>query len=66
MTSLPARLALALVSGLLAAVSFEPFDWPYLLPLAGAGLTLAVLGTTPGRASATSWRSLRVLGYMSL
>jgi apolipoprotein N-acyltransferase len=38
------------VSGLLAAVSFEPFDWPYLLPLAVAGLTLAVLGTTPGRA----------------
>jgi apolipoprotein N-acyltransferase len=46
-TSLPARLALAAVSGLLAAFSFEPFDWPYLLPFAVAGLTLAVLDTRP-------------------
>ncbi len=44
MTSLPARLALACVAGLLAAVSFEPFAWAYLLPVAVAGLTVAVLG----------------------
>ena len=44
MTSLPARLALASVAGLLAALSFEPFAWAYLLPLAVAGLSLAVLG----------------------
>ena len=46
MTSLPARLALAAVAGLGAAVAFEPFGWAYLLPLAVAGLTVAVLGTS--------------------
>ncbi|MGN6578168.1 MAG: apolipoprotein N-acyltransferase [Nocardioides sp.] len=44
MTSTLLRLALAAVSGLLAAVSFEPFGWAYLLPLAVAGATLAVRG----------------------
>ena len=44
MTSLPARLGLACVAGLLAALSFEPFAWAYLLPLAVAGLTVAVWG----------------------
>jgi len=43
-TSLPARLALACVAGLLAALSFEPFAWAYLLPVAVAGFTVAVLG----------------------
>jgi apolipoprotein N-acyltransferase len=46
-TSLPARLALACVAGLLAALSFEPFAWAFLLPVAVAGLTLAVLGSRP-------------------
>lgn len=41
--TLPARLALAVASGLLAALAFEPFGWAYLLPLAVAGLTLSVL-----------------------
>ena len=50
MTSLPARLALACVAGLLAALSFEPFAWAYLLPLAVAGLTAAVLGVRLRRA----------------
>lgn len=45
MTSLPVRLAMAVVSGVLAAGAFEPFDWPYLLPVAVAGLTLAVRGS---------------------
>ncbi len=45
MTSLPVRLAVAAASGLLAALAFEPFDWPYLLPVAVAGFTLAVRGT---------------------
>ena len=44
MTSLPVRLAVALAAGLIAAVAFEPFDWPYLLPVAVAGLTVAVRG----------------------
>ena len=48
-TSLPARLLLAAVSGLLAALSFEPFAVAYLLPLAVAGLTLAVAGVAPRR-----------------
>jgi apolipoprotein N-acyltransferase len=47
--SLPARLLLAGVSGLLAALSFEPFALAYLLPLAVAGLTLAVAGASPRR-----------------
>ena len=34
MTALPVRLALAVVSGLAAAASFEPFGWAYLLPAA--------------------------------
>jgi apolipoprotein N-acyltransferase len=42
---LPVRLAVAVASGLLAAVAFEPFDWPYLLPVAVAGFTLAARGT---------------------
>jgi apolipoprotein N-acyltransferase len=44
-TSLPVRLAVAAAGGLLAATAFEPFDWPYLLPVAVAGFTLAVRGT---------------------
>jgi apolipoprotein N-acyltransferase len=48
--SLPARLALATASGLLAALAFEPFGWAYLLPLAVAGFTLSVLGSTGRRA----------------
>jgi apolipoprotein N-acyltransferase len=44
-TSLPVRLAVAVASGLLAALSFEPFDWPYLLPVAVAGVTVAVVGS---------------------
>jgi apolipoprotein N-acyltransferase len=44
-TSLPLRLALAALSGLLAALSFEPFGWAYLLPLAVAGATVAVRGS---------------------
>ena len=44
MISLPVRLAVAVASGLLAAWAFEPFDWPYLLPVAVAGLTVAVRG----------------------
>ena len=43
-TSLPARIAVAVASGLLAALSFEPFGWAYLLPLAVAGMTLSVVG----------------------
>lgn len=50
--SLPVRLAVAVASGLLAALSFEPFDWPYLLPVAVAGFTLAVLGAGLRRAFA--------------
>ena len=48
--SLPARLLLAAGSGLLAALSFEPFALAYLLPLAVAGLTLGVAGAAPRRA----------------
>ena len=47
MTSLPARLALAAASGLVAALAFEPFAVAYLLPLAVAGATLAVAGVRP-------------------
>ncbi|HEX4978201.1 MAG TPA: apolipoprotein N-acyltransferase [Nocardioides sp.] len=44
MTSLPTRLGLACAAGLIAALSFEPFAWAPLLPLAVAGLTVAVRG----------------------
>ena len=50
---MPVRLALAAVSGLLAAVSFEPFGWAYLLPVAVAGATLAVRGCGPRLAFGT-------------
>ncbi|MFP5252402.1 MAG: apolipoprotein N-acyltransferase [Actinomycetes bacterium] len=50
MTSLPARLALACVAGLLAALSFEPVAWALLLPLAVAALTVAVAGARLRRA----------------
>ena len=49
MTSLPARLLLAVASGLLAALAFEPFALAYLAPVAVAGSTLAVAGLRPGR-----------------
>ena len=49
MTSLPVRLALAVASGLAAGLAFEPFAFAYLLPLAVAGVTLAVAGLRPGR-----------------
>ena len=49
MTSLPVRLALAVASGLAAGLAFEPFALAYLLPLAVAGVTLAVAGLRPGR-----------------
>ncbi len=49
MSSLPVRLALAIIAGLLAALSFEPFGWALVLPVAVAGVTLAVLGTTVRR-----------------
>ena len=49
MTSLPARLALAVVSGLVAALAFEPFALAYLAPVAVAGSTLAVAGVQPRR-----------------
>jgi apolipoprotein N-acyltransferase len=42
-----ALLALAVVSGLAAAASFEPFGWAYLLPAAVAGLTVAVRNARP-------------------
>ncbi len=44
MTSLPVRLAVATLSGVLAALGFEPYAWPALLPVAVAGTTLAVVG----------------------
>lgn len=50
MTSLPARFGLACVAGLMAALSFEPFAWAYLLPLAVAALTGSVRGVG-GRAA---------------
>lgn len=40
----PARLVAAAASGLLAGLAFEPRGWAYLLPVAVAGLTLAVTG----------------------
>lgn len=49
MTSLPARLLLAVVSGLVTALAFEPFALAYLAPLGVAGLTLAVLDLRPRR-----------------
>jgi apolipoprotein N-acyltransferase len=52
-TSVPARLALAAASGLAAALSFEPFGWAYLLPVAVAGMTISVRGATAGRAFGT-------------
>lgn len=47
MTSLPARLLLAVVSGLATALAFEPFALAYLAPLGVAGMTLAAVGTRP-------------------
>jgi apolipoprotein N-acyltransferase len=44
-TTLPARLLLAALSGVLAGLSFEPFGLPYLLPLAVAGAVLAAART---------------------
>ncbi|MBA2463963.1 MAG: apolipoprotein N-acyltransferase [Nocardioidaceae bacterium] len=49
MTSLPVRLGGAALAGLLAALSFEPYGWAYLLPFAVAGGTLSVIGLRPGR-----------------
>ncbi|CAN5147062.1 apolipoprotein N-acyltransferase [soil metagenome] len=49
MRSLPLRLVGAALAGLLAALSFEPYGWVYLLPLAVAGLTTALLRLSPGR-----------------
>ncbi len=47
----PLRCLIAAVSGVLAAVSFEPVDLPLLLPLAVAGLTLAVPAPEQARTS---------------
>ncbi|QNN52725.1 apolipoprotein N-acyltransferase [Nocardioides mesophilus] len=44
MRSLPARLAVAAVAGVLLALGFEPYAWAYLVPVAVAMLTLVVRG----------------------
>jgi apolipoprotein N-acyltransferase len=47
----------AAAAGVLAALAFEPVDWPYLLPVAVAALVLAVPGPTRG-----SWRVAAAVG----
>ncbi len=49
MNPLSLRLVGASVSGLLIALAFEPYGLAYLLPVAVAGLTLAVRGSRPRR-----------------
>ncbi|RYU11578.1 apolipoprotein N-acyltransferase [Nocardioides iriomotensis] len=49
MTSLPARLLLAVAAGLVTALAFEPFAIAWLAPLGVAGVTLAAVGTRPSR-----------------
>jgi apolipoprotein N-acyltransferase len=43
-TTMPARLLLAVIAGVLAGLAFEPFGLAYLLPVAVAAATLAVVG----------------------
>jgi apolipoprotein N-acyltransferase len=46
------RAAIAIVSGVLTALAFQPYGWWPLLPLGVAGLTLAVLGARRIRGAA--------------
>ncbi len=46
------RAAIAIVSGVLTALGFQPFGWWPLLPFGVAGLTLAVLGARRVRGAA--------------
>jgi apolipoprotein N-acyltransferase len=46
------RAAIAILSGVLTALGFQPFGWWALLPFGVAGLTLAVLGARRVRGAA--------------
>ena len=49
MTSLPARLLLAVAAGVVTALAFEPFAIALLAPVGVAGVTVAAVGTRPSR-----------------
>lgn len=47
---MPGRVILAVLSGLLLSLAFEPVAWPVVLPVAVAGYVLALRGLRPRRA----------------